>query len=99
MFVTDVWFHHPHAEREEHVGTYPNFQTGRGTRASFRFVVLSPLSAVVWKCDKKSNLSVVAEGVETAEQLALLKQQGCLAFQGYYFSRPLPATDYAEKYL
>jgi diguanylate cyclase (GGDEF)-like protein/PAS domain S-box-containing protein len=45
------------------------------------------------------NLSVVAEGVETAEQLALLKQQGCLAFQGYYFSRPLPATDYAEKYL
>jgi len=45
------------------------------------------------------NLSVVAEGVETAEQLTLLKQQGCLAFQGYYFSRPLPAADYAEKYL
>jgi EAL domain-containing protein (putative c-di-GMP-specific phosphodiesterase class I) len=45
------------------------------------------------------KLSVVAEGVETAEQLTLLKQQGCLAFQGYYFSRPLPAADYAEKYL
>ena len=44
------------------------------------------------------NLHVVAEGVETAEQLALLKRQGCLAFQGYYFSHPLPAAEYAEKY-
>ncbi len=45
------------------------------------------------------NLFVVAEGVETAEQFALLKQQGCPAFQGYYFSHPLPAAEYAEKYL
>jgi len=45
------------------------------------------------------NLNVVAEGVETAEQFALLKQQGCPAFQGYYFSHPLPAAEYAEKYL
>jgi diguanylate cyclase (GGDEF)-like protein/PAS domain S-box-containing protein len=44
------------------------------------------------------KLDVVAEGVETAEQLALLMQQGCTAFQGYYFSRPLLAAEYAEKY-
>jgi len=44
------------------------------------------------------NLHVVAEGVETAEQLAFLKQQGCSAFQGYYFCHPLPAAEYAEKY-
>ena len=44
------------------------------------------------------NLFVVAEGVETAEQFNLLKQQGCPAFQGYYFSHPLPAAEYAEKY-
>jgi diguanylate cyclase (GGDEF)-like protein/PAS domain S-box-containing protein len=44
------------------------------------------------------NLYVVAEGVETAEQLAVLKQQGCSAFQGYYFCHPLPAAEYAEKY-
>jgi diguanylate cyclase (GGDEF)-like protein len=44
------------------------------------------------------NLYAVAEGVETAEQLAFLKQQGCPAFQGYYFSHPLPAAQYAQKF-
>ncbi len=36
------------------------------------------------------NLEVIAEGVETAEQLAFLKVHGCEQVQGYYFSRPLP---------
>ena len=44
------------------------------------------------------DLSVIAEGVETPRQLALLRQQGCPAFQGNYFSHPLPAARYAEKY-
>ncbi len=35
------------------------------------------------------NLNVIAEGVETAEQLDLLKQLGCLFYQGYYFSKPI----------
>jgi EAL domain-containing protein (putative c-di-GMP-specific phosphodiesterase class I) len=37
------------------------------------------------------GLEVIAEGVETAAQLAFLEERGCRAFQGYYFSRPLEA--------
>jgi len=39
------------------------------------------------------SIEVVAEGVETAEQLAFLKERDCDAIQGYYFSRPLPQID------
>ena len=37
------------------------------------------------------KLKVIAEGVETAEQLALLREMKCDQIQGYYFSKPLPA--------
>jgi diguanylate cyclase (GGDEF)-like protein len=39
---------------------------------------------------------IVAEGVETPEQLALLRKWGCDAIQGYLLSRPLPAAQFAE---
>jgi diguanylate cyclase (GGDEF)-like protein/PAS domain S-box-containing protein len=38
------------------------------------------------------GLHVIAEGVETAEQLAYLRHQECDEIQGYYFSRPMSAT-------
>jgi EAL domain-containing protein (putative c-di-GMP-specific phosphodiesterase class I) len=39
------------------------------------------------------KLDVVAEGVETEDQLEFLREQGCEIVQGYLFSRPLPAED------
>ncbi|MFW5815247.1 MAG: EAL domain-containing protein [Wenzhouxiangella sp.] len=39
------------------------------------------------------RVQVVAEGVETAEQLAFLAERQCDYIQGYYFSRPLPPND------
>ena len=38
------------------------------------------------------KMGVIAEGVETAEQLAYLQEHHCETFQGYYFSKPLPST-------
>jgi len=39
------------------------------------------------------NLSVLAEGVETKEQLLFLREQNCEAIQGFYFSKPVPADE------
>jgi diguanylate cyclase (GGDEF)-like protein len=48
---------------------------------------------------KHLNIKVIAEGVETADQLAFLTEKGCSTFQGYYFDQPLTAANFAEKYL
>ena len=42
------------------------------------------------------GLKVLAEGVETREQLDFLSQKGCDFFQGYLCSRPLPAQDFTR---
>jgi diguanylate cyclase (GGDEF)-like protein/PAS domain S-box-containing protein len=42
------------------------------------------------------GLSVIAEGVETAEQRDFLASQGCHAYQGYFFGRPMPLTDFEQ---
>lgn len=42
------------------------------------------------------RLKVLAEGVENAEQLQLLRNCGCDYIQGFYFSQPLPADEVAE---
>jgi EAL domain-containing protein (putative c-di-GMP-specific phosphodiesterase class I) len=40
------------------------------------------------------GLSVIAEGVETREQRNCLAMQGCHAYQGYLFGRPMPVADF-----
>ena len=47
---------------------------------------------------KALDLTTVAEGVETAAQLASLKHMGCDQIQGYFFSRPLSAEDFTDFY-
>lgn len=44
---------------------------------------------------KTLNLTVVAEGVETIEQETFLREQACDEMQGFYFSKPVPADDFA----
>ncbi len=43
---------------------------------------------------KSLNLKVVAEGVETADQIKMLQARECEYIQGYFYSRPLPAADF-----
>ncbi len=51
------------------------------------------ITAAVIAMAHKLNYEVVAEGVETEEQLQFLESCGCDYGQGYYFSRPLPSSE------
>jgi diguanylate cyclase (GGDEF)-like protein/PAS domain S-box-containing protein len=42
------------------------------------------------------NLEVLAEGVETAAQVAHLRAEGCDEVQGFYFGRPMPSDDFVD---
>ena len=44
---------------------------------------------------RRMHLSVVAEGVETKEQLELLKAYGCTTIQGYYYSKPVEVEQFS----
>ena len=45
---------------------------------------------------KNFRLNVIAEGVETEAQLAFLKEHGCMAYQGYFFSKPVPIEAFTK---
>jgi diguanylate cyclase (GGDEF)-like protein/PAS domain S-box-containing protein len=55
----------------------------------------SIVSAVI-SLGKSLHMRVVAEGVETREQLVFLRDQGCAEAQGYYFSHPVVAGEFTQ---
>jgi len=63
------------------------------TNADDRAIVIAIISMA-----HSLGLNIIAEGVETEAQLALLSEQGCQEMQGYLFSKPLP-PDLLEKLL
>ena len=49
------------------------------------------------KLAKSLDMRTVAEGVEEKEQVDFLARQGCDMIQGFYFAKPMPAKEYAER--
>jgi EAL domain-containing protein (putative c-di-GMP-specific phosphodiesterase class I) len=43
---------------------------------------------------KSLNLEVIAEGVESQEQQAVLQENGCKQYQGYFFGEPVPIEQF-----
>ena len=54
---------------------------------------------IILEIAKLLNAKTIAEGVESKEQLELLKEMGIDIAQGYYFSEPLPINEFNKKYL
>ncbi|QJE71789.1 EAL domain-containing protein [Aerophototrophica crusticola] len=57
------------------------------------------IAATIIAMGRQLGLKVVAEGIETAEQLEFLRHHRCDELQGYYFSRPLPAAELEARFL
>lgn len=57
------------------------------------------LAGTVIALGKHLDLEVVAEGVETEEQLRVLVEEGCVFGQGYLFGRPCPASEFVAQWL
>jgi len=69
-------------------------------RSFVRDVTVTPGNAAIVEAiiamARHLSLQVIAEGVETADELRFLKQKGCDAFQGFYFNRPVPADEFLK---
>ena len=54
------------------------------------------MSQAILKMSKAFNLTTVAEGVETEEQLIFMKQNGCEYAQGYLFGKAMPYDELVD---
>ncbi len=51
------------------------------------------LVSTILRLGQSMRLETVAEGVERSQEMLVLRRQGCTSGQGYYFFRPVPASD------
>ena len=69
-------------------------------RSFIRDMITNPDDAALTKAiiamARSLNLQVIAEGVETPEQLTFLQEQHCDRLQGYLFSRPIPTDEFTK---
>lgn len=54
--------------------------------------------AAIISMAKTLGMTIITEGVETEDQTKFLKDSGCDIFQGFYFSKPIPADEFEKKY-
>ena len=47
---------------------------------------------------KKLDMKIVAEGIESKEQVEFLTAQECDLIQGYYYAKPMPLAEFEQKY-
>lgn len=72
-------------------------QTLKIDQSFIRDIAIDPddavIAATVIALGHSLKLNIIAEGVETAEQLAFLREMKCDEMQGHYFSRPIPSEE------
>ncbi|WP_428771566.1 putative bifunctional diguanylate cyclase/phosphodiesterase [Vibrio sp.] len=54
----------------------------------------SPLTETMISMGRNMNIDVIAEGVETYQQVKALRELGCNLYQGYYFAKPMAVGDF-----
>lgn len=69
-------------------------QTGNGANSDNKRSILN----FIMSLSKWMQLPTIAEGVETKEEVDMLRMMGCNYIQGFYYAKPMPVSDF-EKYL
>ncbi|MCE9686394.1 EAL domain-containing protein [Shewanella sp. AS16] len=59
----------------------------------------SAIAATILMLGQQLNLNIVAEGIENEQQLDWLKTHNCAIGQGFYFSQPLPLSEFESRYV
>ncbi len=67
------------------------------SRSESRRRSLAVVSSVI-RLSKDLNIKTVAEGVETADDVKVLKEMGCDIIQGYYYAKPMPLPEFEKFY-